>query len=79
VFVILDVAAKLERRRILEHTAGGRADVKANGVKFGRTPNLTPCQQREAIRRRGVDGKTLHPIGHSYGVSVQPISRLGSL
>jgi DNA invertase Pin-like site-specific DNA recombinase len=41
VFAILGVAAKLERRRILERTARGRADAKANGVKFGRKPILT--------------------------------------
>jgi hypothetical protein len=28
-------------------------------VKFGRKPKLTPHQQRESIRRRDVDGKTL--------------------
>ena len=33
VLAILGVAAKLERRRILERTARGRADAKANGVK----------------------------------------------
>ena len=48
VFAILGVAAKLERRRILERTARGRADAKANGVKFGRKPILTPHQQQEA-------------------------------
>ena len=36
VFAILGVAAKLERRRIVERTARGRADPKAKGVKFGR-------------------------------------------
>jgi Resolvase, N terminal domain len=35
VFAILGVAAKLERRRVLERTARGRADAKARGVKFG--------------------------------------------
>jgi DNA invertase Pin-like site-specific DNA recombinase len=45
---MLGVAAKLERRRILERTARGRADAKAKGVKFGRKPKLTPDQQREA-------------------------------
>ena len=59
VFAILGVAAKLERRRILERTARGRADAKAKGVKFGRKPKLTPHQQREAIKRRDVDGETL--------------------
>jgi DNA invertase Pin-like site-specific DNA recombinase len=38
------VAAKLERRRIAERTAPGRADAKAKGVKFGRKPALTPHQ-----------------------------------
>ena len=51
VFAILGVATKLERRRILERTARGRADAKANGVKFGRKPTLTPHQQKEARER----------------------------
>ena len=76
VFAILGVAAKLERRRILERTARGRADAKAKGVKFGRKPILTPHQQKEAIRRRDVDGETLRSIARSYNVSPQTISRL---
>src|SRR4051794_41840769 len=48
VLAMLGVAAKLERHRIAERTARGRADAKANGVKFGRKPSLTPHQQREA-------------------------------
>ena len=59
VLAILGVAAKLERRRIKERTARGRADAKAKGVKFGRKPKLTPHQQREAIKRRDMDGETL--------------------
>ena len=56
VLAILGVAAKLERRRILERTARGRADAKANGVKFGRKLILTPHQQQEAqAPRRGRD------------------------
>ena len=42
IFAILGVAAKLERRRILERTARGRADAKEKGVRFGRKPTLTP-------------------------------------
>jgi DNA invertase Pin-like site-specific DNA recombinase len=76
VLAMLGVAAKLERRRILERTARGRADAKAKGVKFGRKPKLTPHQQREAIKRRDVDGETLRSIGRSYNVSPQTISRL---
>jgi DNA invertase Pin-like site-specific DNA recombinase len=74
--LILGVAAKLEHRRIKERTARGRADAKAKGVKFGRKPKLTPHQQREAIRRRDVEGETLRSIGRSYNVSAQTISRL---
>src|SRR6201992_1383840 len=68
VFAILGVAAKLERRRIRERTAQGRADAKAKGVKFGRKPKLTPHQQREAIKRRGVDGETLRSIARTHNV-----------
>lgn len=37
---MLGVAAKLERRHIMERTARGRADAKAAGVRFGRKPTL---------------------------------------
>jgi DNA invertase Pin-like site-specific DNA recombinase len=76
VFAILGVAAKLEHRRIEERTTRGRADAKAKGVKFGGKPKLTPHQQREAIKRRDVDGERLRSIGRSYNVSAQTISRL---
>jgi DNA invertase Pin-like site-specific DNA recombinase len=42
---LLSAAAQFEHRR--ERTARGLADAKANGVKFGRKPKLTPHQQRE--------------------------------
>src|ERR1700740_2336646 len=76
VFAILGVAAKLEHRRIRECTARGRADAKAKGIKYGRKPKLTPHQQREAIKRRDMDGETLRSIARSYNVSPQTISRL---
>ena len=66
-----ETAGLLQRRR---STTG--ADAKAKGVQFGRKPKLTPHQQREAIRRRDVDGETLRSIGRSYNVSPQTISRL---
>jgi Resolvase, N terminal domain len=49
IFAILGVAAKLERRRILERTARGRADAKANGVKFGRKPILTRTSRKRPV------------------------------
>jgi DNA invertase Pin-like site-specific DNA recombinase len=72
---ILGVAAKLERRRILERTARGRADAKANGVKFGRKPILTPHQQKEALKRLEA-GETQRSVARSYNVSQSAISRL---
>jgi DNA invertase Pin-like site-specific DNA recombinase len=75
VFAILGVAAKLERRRILDRTALGRADAKSMGVEFGRKPKLTEHQQREA-RARVNAGETQRSIARSYNVSQATISRL---
>src|SRR5229473_953837 len=75
VLAMLGVAAKLERRRIAERAARGRADAKANGVKFGRKPKLTAHQQREA-RGRIEAGETQRSVARSYNVSQATISRL---
>jgi DNA invertase Pin-like site-specific DNA recombinase len=75
VLAMLGVAAKLERRRIMERTARGRADAKAKGVKFGRKPSLTPHQQQEA-RKRIEDGETQRSVARSYNVSQATIARL---
>jgi DNA invertase Pin-like site-specific DNA recombinase len=75
VSAILRVAAKLERRRIVERTARGRADAKANGVKFGRKPILTRHQQKE-VRKRLRAGETQRSVARSYNVSQSTISRL---
>ena len=72
---MLGVAVKLERRRILERTARGRADAKAKGVKFGRKSKLTPHQQQEA-RKRIADGETQRSIARSYNVSQATVARL---
>ena len=77
IFAILGVAAKLERRRILERTARGRADAKERGVKFGRKPILTPHQQKEA-RKRLETGETQRSVARSYNVSQGTISQLTS-
>jgi DNA invertase Pin-like site-specific DNA recombinase len=78
VLAMLGVAAKLERRRIVERTARGRADAKAKGVRFGRKPILTPHQQREA-RKRIEAGETQRNVARSYNVSQATISRLPPL
>lgn len=75
VLAMLGVAAKLERRRIMERTARGRADAKSKGVRFGRKPTLTPHQQNEA-RKRIEAGETQRSVARSYNVSQATISRL---
>jgi DNA invertase Pin-like site-specific DNA recombinase len=75
VLAMLGVAAKLERRRIMERTARGRADAKAKGAKFGRKPALTPHQQKEA-RKRVESGETQRSVARCYNVSQARISRL---
>ncbi len=75
VLAMLGVAAKLERRRIVERTVRGRADAKAQGVQFGRKPKLTPHQQREAFQRVAA-GETQRSVARSYNVSQATISRL---
>ncbi len=75
IFAILGIAAKLERRGILERTARDRADAKEKGVKFGRKPTLTPHQQKEA-RKRLEAGETQRSVARSYNVSQSTISRL---
>ena len=77
ILAIFGIAAKLERRRIIDRTTRGRADAKAKGVKFGRKPKLTQHQKAEAIKRRDKDGETLRSIARSYNVSAQTIGRLG--
>jgi DNA invertase Pin-like site-specific DNA recombinase len=77
VLAMLGVAAKLERRRIAERTARGRADAKAKGVKFRRKPALTPHQQREA-RERLAAGETQRSVARSYNGTQATISLLAA-
>jgi DNA invertase Pin-like site-specific DNA recombinase len=75
IFAVLGVAAKLERRGILERTAIGRAEAKERAVKFGRKPSLTPHQQKKA-RARVAKGETQRSVARSYNVSQATISRV---
>jgi DNA invertase Pin-like site-specific DNA recombinase len=77
VLAMLGDTAKLERRRIAERTARGRANAKAKGVKFGRKRTLTPHQQQEA-RERLAAGETQRSVARSYNVSQSTISRLAA-
>lgn len=75
VVAVLGIAARWERSRIVERTAVGRAQAKAQGVRFGRRAKLTPHQQREAIARL-YEGETQRSVARSFNVSQATISRL---
>jgi DNA invertase Pin-like site-specific DNA recombinase len=72
---VLGGLAEYERHLILSRTAEGRTRAKANGVRFGRHPLLTPYQRAEALRRRAA-GETLVEIAKSFNVSHMTIARL---
>jgi DNA invertase Pin-like site-specific DNA recombinase len=71
---ILGGLAEYERHLILSRTAEGRTRAKANGIRFGRHPSLTPYQRAEAQRRRQA-GETLVEIARSFNVSHMTIAR----
>jgi DNA invertase Pin-like site-specific DNA recombinase len=75
---VLGGLAKFERNLICARTGEGRARARANGMKMGRKPMLSPYQQCEAIRRRDRGQEILAVIGRSYNVSRWTLSRLKS-
>jgi DNA invertase Pin-like site-specific DNA recombinase len=72
---VLGGLAEFERHLILARSSEGRIRAKARGVRFGRKPQLTPHQQREALARREA-GEACVEIARSYAVSHSTISRL---
>jgi DNA invertase Pin-like site-specific DNA recombinase len=72
---VLGGLAEFERELIRARTGEGRARAKAQGVKMGRPPKLTPHQIKEALRRRD-NGEPMRDIARSYNVSHSTISRL---
>lgn len=75
ILTVLGGLAEFERELIRVRTGEGRARAKANGVKLGRKPILTPHQRAEAIRRKG-EGEAVRDIARSYDVHHSTISRL---
>jgi Resolvase, N terminal domain len=53
---VLGGLAEFERELIRARTGEGRERAKERGVKMGRKSKLTPHQQREAVKRRDVEG-----------------------
>jgi DNA invertase Pin-like site-specific DNA recombinase len=75
---VLGGLAEFERELIRARTGEGRARAKANGVRLGRKPTLTPHQKQEAIKRLNAGEETQGEIARSYNVSRWTISRLES-
>jgi DNA invertase Pin-like site-specific DNA recombinase len=73
---VLGGLSEFERELIRARTSEGRARAKANGVKLGRRPTLTPHQRHEAIKRIKAGKETRGEIARSYNVSRWTISRL---
>jgi DNA invertase Pin-like site-specific DNA recombinase len=73
---VLGGLAEFERELIRARTGEGRERAKTRGVKMGRKPELSPFQQREAIKRRDIKGEPLREIARMFNVSHSTISRL---
>jgi DNA invertase Pin-like site-specific DNA recombinase len=67
--------ARKTREDIIRRTTAGRERAKANGVKFGRKPKLSPAQRRQALARRAA-GESQSAVARLYHVSCSTISRL---
>jgi DNA invertase Pin-like site-specific DNA recombinase len=67
--------ARKTRDDIIRRTAAGRERARANGVKFGRKPRLSPCQRQKALERRAA-GESQSIVARSFEVSCSTISRL---
>jgi DNA invertase Pin-like site-specific DNA recombinase len=76
IVTVLGGLAEFERELIRARTGEGRARAKANGVRMGRKPKLTPHQQNEAKRRVAAGKETLREIARTYNVHNSTISRL---
>jgi DNA invertase Pin-like site-specific DNA recombinase len=68
--------ARKTREDIIRRTTAGRERARANGVKFGRRPKLTPDECQQVLARRAA-GERQSVIADSYNVSCSTISRLG--
>jgi DNA invertase Pin-like site-specific DNA recombinase len=72
---VLGGLAALERELILARASDRRTRAKAEGVRFGRPPSLTPHQRQEALQRL-TNGEAQADVARSYAVSRSTISRL---
>jgi DNA invertase Pin-like site-specific DNA recombinase len=72
---MMSAMAEDERLRIIKRTHEGRQIARANGVKMGRKPILTPYQIKEA-RQRIAKGERTREVAKIFNVSISTIARL---
>jgi DNA invertase Pin-like site-specific DNA recombinase len=68
--------ARKTREDIIRRTTAGRQRARANGVKFGRKPKLSPSE-RVVAQQRLAAGESQRMVAQAYHVSASTISRLG--
>ncbi|MGN8097694.1 recombinase family protein [Methylobacterium sp. 22177] len=68
ILTIMAGIADFERSLILERTSTGRTAAKARGVKFGRTPAMTPEKLAAARSLLAEPGKTMTQVAAALGV-----------
>lgn len=68
ILTIMAGIADFERSLILERTSTGRTAAKARGVKFGRTPAMTPEKLAAAKSLLAEPGKTMAQVAAALGV-----------
>ncbi|WP_018694167.1 recombinase family protein [Algicola sagamiensis] len=72
VITILSAVAEAERARIMERTAEGRIEAKANGVKFGRKRTV----DREEVNRLYKDGVGASEIARRLGIGRSTVYKI---
>jgi DNA invertase Pin-like site-specific DNA recombinase len=73
--VLLAGIAEFERSLTAARTSAGRVRAKANGVRFGRKPKLTPHQRQQAIKMLD-GGESQSAVARLLNVDQSTISRL---
>jgi DNA invertase Pin-like site-specific DNA recombinase len=76
ILTVMGGIAEFERHLILSRTNEGRQRAKANGVKFGRKPSLSPHQKMLALQKLAEGKDTLRDIAAVFNVSPMAIHRL---
>jgi putative DNA-invertase from lambdoid prophage Rac len=78
---VIAAVAEFERDLLVERTQAGLSRAKAEGKTLGRPPALT-AEQRDAIRLKRSEGRSLGVLAAEYGVSraaIQRVEKAGAL